>query len=180
MFIPVILGTAREGRNSEHAARFVLEQVRAASLETELIDVREFEICKTDKTETDPRSKKFSETVKRADGVVIVSPEYNHGYPGELKIMLDEAYKEYRRKPVAICGVSVGGLGGARVVEQLRLVCIELHMVPIRNAVYFSNVAKLFDEKGNILDPSFNDKMKVVIDELTWYAKALKTAREKV
>lgn len=58
----------------------------------------------------------------RADGLVIVSPEYNHGYPGEMKLMLDQLYKEYNRKPVGICGVSSGALGGARMVEQLRLI----------------------------------------------------------
>lgn len=178
LFIPVILGTAREGRRSEYAARFMLEEVRRSGFETELVDVRDFELCKTDNTETDPKSKAFAEKMRRADGCIIVSPEYNHGYPGDLKMVLDEAFKEYARKPVGICGVSKGGLGGARMVEQLKLVCIELRMVPIPASVYFSNINQLFDEKGAIRDPSYQERVKKFLDEMKWYAAALKKARE--
>lgn len=114
----------------------------------------------------------------RADGMIIVSPEYNHGYPGELKMMLDEAFKEYHQKPAAICGVSNGGLGGARMAEVLRIVLIALHMLPVSTAVYFSNIQNLFDESGAIRDESYREKVKKLFDELVWYARALKEARE--
>ena len=107
-----------------------------------------------------------------------MAPEYDHGYPGELKMMLDMLYKEFNRKPVGICGVSAGGTGGVRVVEQLRLVAIEFQMVPIREAIYFSNVHKLFDEEGNITDESYIGQTKSFFEELLWYARALKAARE--
>lgn len=70
-------------------------------------------------------------------------------------------------------------LGGARAVEQLRLVSIEFHMVPIREAIYFSNVYNLFNEKGEIKDKSYYEKVKIFLDELIWYAKVLKATREK-
>lgn len=180
LYIPIILGTARSGRHSEKAARFVLGEVQKISeIETDLIDVRDFIIGITDNSEESGIAKKLAEKITQADGFIIVSPEYNHGYPGELKLMLDTLYEQYGRKPLAICGVSSGGLGGARMVEQLRLVAIEFHMVPIREAIYFSSVKKLFDEKGIIQDQSYEAKIKKMMDELLWYAKALKEARSK-
>lgn len=180
LYIPIILGTARQGRQSEKVARFVLGEVqKITEVETELIDVRDFIISVTNNIEENAIVKKFSEKIRLADGFIIVSPEYNHGYPGELKLMLDMLYDQYAKKPLAICGVSSGGLGGARMVEQLRLVAIEFHMVPIREAVYFSSVKKLFDEKGFIQDQSYELKVKKMTDELLWYATALKEARNK-
>ena len=179
LFIPVILGSGREGRHSENAAKFVFEEAKEyGKFETQLIDVRDFGLQRTDNSGTLEKAKTFSEVMKRADGLIVVSPEYNHGYPGELKMTLDQLYGEYNRKPIGICGVG-GGAGGARMVEQLRLVAIELQMVPIRNAVYFSNVWSLFDEQGNIKDAeTYRKQLKVFFDELVWYAKALKKARE--
>src|SRR3989344_7966247 len=113
MYIPIILGTARKGRRSEKAANFVLQEFqKQEGVETELIDVRDYRIAATDNTGDLPEAKKFSEKAARADGFIIVSPEYDHGYPGELKMMLDMLYDEYNRKPVAICGVSMGQSGG--------------------------------------------------------------------
>jgi NAD(P)H-dependent FMN reductase len=102
----------------------------------------------------------------------------NHGYPGELKMMLDQLYEEYNHKPIGICGVG-GMVGGSRMVEQLRLVAIELQMVPIRNAVYFPMAWSIFDEQGNPKDTQpYEDRLKSFFEELEWYAKALKQARE--
>ena len=181
MNIPIILGTAREGRQSEKAANYMLQQAKEANIDSEIInteflDVRDYRIAATG--EQTPAVKAFSEKITQADGLIIVSPEYNHGYPGELKMMIDMLYKEYNRKPIGICGVSAGALGGARVVEKLRLVAIELQMVPIREAIYFPKIQELFDENGNIKDESYGERVKAFLDELVWYAKALKTARE--
>lgn len=179
LYIPILLGTAREERRSENAANFVLKEFQKFNeAETELIDVKDYRIKATDDTEEQEQAKRFAEKAIRADGFIIISPEYNHGYPGELKMMLDMLYKEYNRKPVGICGVAGGGMGGVRVVEQLRLVAIELQMVPINKAVYFSNASKLFDERGTITDESYNERMKAFFEELLWYTKVLKNGRE--
>ena len=179
MYIPIILGTAREDRRSGKAANFVLKEFQTLQeAETELIDVRDYRIHATDDTEEQEPAKKFAEKAARADGFIIVSPEYNHGYAGELKMMLDMLYEEYNRKPIGICGVAGGGMGGVRMVEQLRLVAIEFQMVPISKAVYFSNAGKLFDKQGDITDESYHERMKAFFAELLWYAKALKAARE--
>lgn len=180
LFIPILLGSAHEGRRSEKAAHFVFEQAKAyGKFETQFLDVKDFvQSAKTGAAMQKEKSEQWSNIMKRADGLVIVSPEYNHGYPGELKLMLDQLYQEYNRKPVGICGVSAGMLGGGRTVEQLRLVAIELQMVPTRNAVYFANVQTLFDDKGQMKDSSYTEGIKILFEELFWYADALKVARE--
>jgi NAD(P)H-dependent FMN reductase len=177
MFIPVILGTARKGRQSEKAASFMLEQAEDFGLETELIDVRDFRLEATSRKREKRQVKEFSALIEKADGLIIVSPEYNHGYPGELKMMLDMIYEEYHKKPAGICGVSVSFTGGVRMVEQLRQVLIELHMVPIRESVYFSNITELFDKEGKMKDDSYKGMVKVFLEQLTWYAKVLKGER---
>jgi NAD(P)H-dependent FMN reductase len=177
MYIPVILGTARAGRQSEKAAQFILQKAREAGLESELVDVRNYRIEATDNTETSAQAQKLSEMANRADGFIIVSPEYNHGYPGELKMLLDMLFGQYAHKPVGICGVSSGAWGGARMVEQLRQVCLAFHMVPTSEAVYFPKIQELFDENGNFLGKSQSVQAKKLLTELIWYAEALKDAR---
>jgi NAD(P)H-dependent FMN reductase len=179
MNIPVILGTAREGRFSDKAANYMLGAVRKAGIESEILDPRDYRIISSDKTLMYPEAKRLAEKISKADALIIVTPEYNHGYPGELKMMIDMLYEQYASKPVGLCGVSMGGLGGARCVEQLRQVFAELHMVSIREAIYFSGVRQLFDENGAIKDPLYHDRVKKFLDELVWYAQALKTARAK-
>lgn len=178
MYIPIILGTGREGRQSEKVARFITQETQKADVETELIDVRDYARLATDNSGQSDSAKKYAEKIKKADGLIIVAPEYNHGYPGELKILLDSLYSQYEKKPLGICGVSAGGLGGARMVEQLRLVAIELKMAPIREAIYFSSAQDLFNEDGSLKDASYYQRVKTFLDELIWYARALKTARE--
>ncbi len=179
LFIPILLGTAREGGNSARVAEFVFKEMQKYEFfETELLRVSDFvTVLKTQGME-DKNANKWKEIMMRADGLVIVSPEYNHGYPGELKLMLDQLYDEYYRKPVGICGVSAGSMGGVRMVEALRLVALELGMVPIQKAVYFSEVNTLFDQSHELKDKLYIQRLKNFFDELAWFAKVLKQARE--
>jgi len=98
LFIPVILGTARKGRESEHAAKFVFEQTKKrAGVETEFIDVRTLPM-KLDDAGEQMKDPKFSATIEHCDGLIIVTPEYNHSFPGLLKHALDMNLKEYIAK----------------------------------------------------------------------------------
>jgi len=179
MYIPIILGTAREGRRSEKVANYILRQARQLqNVETEILDVRDYRLQATDDSVETPLAKKYATYIIKADGLIIVSPEYNHGYPGELKMLLDMLYKEYNKKPVGFCGVASGGMGGVRAVEQLRLVTIELQMIPISKALYFSNVSTLFNEQGEIMDPSYQERVRVFFEQLLWHVQALKQARQ--
>src|SRR5262245_11331736 len=112
LFIPIILGTSRQGRMSEHVATFMHEEVtKRDGIATALIDIRTLSFPITVAGEA-IKDSQFSATMMRADALILVVPEYNHGYPGLLKHVLDTNLKEYIHKAVGICGVSAGGFGG--------------------------------------------------------------------
>jgi len=181
LFIPVILGTTRKGRASEQVAKFVFEEVRKREgLETELVDIRELSLPSDDAGE-DIKHPALSSLIMRADGLVIVTPEYNHGYPGMLKHALDTNLKEYVHKAVGICGVSAGGFGGTRVIENLLPVMRELGLVTIFWDGNFSGAQRLFDEAGNMKDREAHEKrIDKFLGELIWMSKVLRYGRENI
>src|SRR3970282_903781 len=155
IFIPVILGTSRQGRMSEHVAKFILEEVsKRDGVEAELIDIRNLSLSTSDAGEN-IKDAKFSDTVMRADALIIVAPEYNHGYSGLLKHVLDTNLKEYIHKAVGICGVSAGPFGGTRVIQNLLPVMRELGLVTIFWDVNFSSVQNMFDESATLKEPAY-------------------------
>src|SRR3954452_7974609 len=158
LFIPLILGTTRKGRASGNVAKFVFGEIQKhEGVETELIDIRALNFPTDDAGEA-IKNPNFSATMTRADGLVIVTPEYNHGYPGMLKHALDTNLKEYVHKAVGICGVSAGGFGGTRVIEALLPVLRELGLVNIFWDGNFSGARQLFDADGKILDEETHAK----------------------
>ncbi|HEY0320342.1 MAG TPA: NADPH-dependent FMN reductase [Pyrinomonadaceae bacterium] len=180
IFIPVILGTTRKGRASENVARFVhTELSKHEGVETLLVDIRDIQLPTDDAGEAIKQSG-FSDTVQRADGLLIVTPEYNHGYPGMLKHLLDTNLKEYIHKAVGICGVSAGGFGGTRVIENLLPVMRELGLVTIFWDGNFSGAQKLFDQDGKLLDESYVKRIDKFLKELIWMSKVLRYGREHV
>ena len=181
LFIPVILGTPRQGRYSEHVARFVTgEMARFPGVQTELVDVRSLPLPVSGAGE-DIKDPGFSELCMRADAFVIVAPEYNHGYPGLLKHVLDTNLKEYIHKAVGICGVSAGGFGGTRVIQNLLPVMRELGLVTIFWDGNFPHVRKAFDTAtGELLDLAHVRRLEKFCRELVWMAKVLRYGRENV
>jgi NAD(P)H-dependent FMN reductase len=120
----------------------------------------------------------FADRIGAADGFVVVTPEYNHGYPGSLKNAIDLVNAEWRAKPVAF--VSYGGLsGGMRAAEALRLVFAELHVVTLRDAVVLPFAARSFRERGepDDADGRIADGVRIMLDRLEWWARALARAR---
>jgi NAD(P)H-dependent FMN reductase len=179
LFVPVILGTQRNGRMSEHAARLVFTQVaKRPGVETELVDVAALPIP-VDDAGAGAKDPLFAETMNRADALVIVAPEYNHGYPGILKHVLDTNLPEYIHKAAGVVGVSAGIFGGARMIQDLLPVLRELGLVTIFWDVNVNNVRSRFDESGTLVDDSFLaiDKF---LDELLWMAETLRHGREHV
>ena len=180
LFIPVLLGTTRQGRASENVARFVFGEVQKRDgVETEFIDIRDLGFITNDAGES-IKDQSFSRTIERADGLVLVVPEYNHGYPGLLKHALDTNLKEYIHKAVGICGVSAGGFGGTRMIENLLPVLRELGLVTIFWDGNFSAAYKLFDSSGTILDESYVKRMDKFLKELIWMSKVLRYGRSNV
>lgn len=180
LFIPVILGTSRQGRMSESVANFAVEQVsRRAGVETELVDIRTIPLVTTDAGEA-IKDSRFSALVTRADALLLVVPEYNHGYPGLLKHVLDTNLKEYIHKAAGICGVSAGGFGGTRMIENLLPVLRELGLVTIFWDGNFSGAHKLFDMEGKLLDQSYVKRIDKFLKELIWMSRVLRYGRESV
>ena len=180
LFIPVILGTPRKGRMSEHAARLMRVQLAGrGGVETELIDIAALPIPVDDAGEQ-ARDPWFSEQMNRADALVLVSPEYNHGYPGLLKHVLDTNLKEYIHKAVGVVGVSAGVFGGARMIQNLIPVLRELGLVTIFWDVNFTSVRERFDESGDLADASFLPRIDMFLDELCWMAETLRYGRANV
>ena len=180
LFIPVILGTPRIGRMSLHPAQLVTQEIgKYAGIETELIDIAQIHLPTNDAGEA-IKDRNFSEKMERADALVIVSPEYNHGYPGLLKHLLDSCLKEYIHKAVGIVGVSAGPSGGARVIENLLPVTRELGLVTIFWDVNFSNVQEVFTADGTLLDQSYIRRIDKFLNELIWMAKTLRHGRDQI
>ncbi|PIR04290.1 MAG: NADPH-dependent FMN reductase [Candidatus Magasanikbacteria bacterium CG11_big_fil_rev_8_21_14_0_20_39_34] len=153
-FIPVVLGTARKGSQSTKVAKYVTSELKKdTQVQTKLLKVEKFLLGKTvpvwqDKKAAEP----WLAEVRKADAFVFVVPEYNHGYPGELKMVLDQGVEDYYNKPCIVAGVSAGQFGGTRVIENLLPVLYELGMI-MSGTLNFGNVEELFEKDGSIMDP---------------------------
>lgn len=189
--IQVVLGSIREGRFGDKPAHFILgEAKKLEGVEAELVDLRDYPLPHFSDAVSPSyakgnygteAAKKFARKISEADAYVIVTPEYNHGYPGTLKNALDAIFGEWSRKPVAFVGY--GSAGGSRAVEQLRQVAVELEMAPIRSAVHifwdlYMAVAKEKVPVNSELFKPVAASAEGMLAQLLWWAKALKTARE--
>jgi NAD(P)H-dependent FMN reductase len=128
--------------------------------------------------EPGPDVRAYAERIDRADAFVVVTPEYNHSYPAGLKQAIDLVHAPWRRKPVGF--VSYGGMsGGLRAVEHLRTVFAELHATTVRDVVSFHMAWQQFGADGEPRDPTACDAAaKKLLDDLVWWAAALRTARQ--
>jgi NAD(P)H-dependent FMN reductase len=180
--IPVLLGTPRKNRQSEHVAKWVFSKMLVrAEIEAAFFDVRDFQLPAdgygTEITDLFPE---WRDAIIKADGLVIVAPEYNHGYPGSLKTVLDLLLKEYIHKAVALVGVSSHNWGGTRVIEACVPMVRELGLAVTFTDLHFAHVGTKFDEHGNLLDDAYERRVKDFLDELVWMATTLKWGRENV
>jgi len=180
LYIPIILGTGRVGRKSIRAARFLSKELEKRKILTEIIDVRDYAPCFTPETPTPSTNKlkEYAEKISKSDAIVIVAPEYNHSFPGELKVLLDSIYDEYYRKPVGICSVSSGSQGGRCVIDALRPIVVTLGMIPIKSFINFNNIEENFDEDGNARNDRFYKRVERFLNELIWLAKAIDYANK--
>ena len=177
--IPVLLGTSRKLRKSAFVAKWLVgEMQKRPEIRTRLFDVTEFDLPRDDYgQEIKDRFPEWRDAIIQADGLVIVTPEYNHGYPGSLKAVLDLLLREYVHKSVAFVGVSAGPWGGTRVIESLVPMVRELGLAACFTDLNFPKVQNLFDEQGNLLDNAFEKRAKDFLDELVWMSRVLKWGR---
>ncbi|CAN5432010.1 NAD(P)H-dependent oxidoreductase [soil metagenome] len=179
LFIPVLLGTNRQDRQSEHVANWVVSKMAERDdIETMLFDVRDFDLPRDHYgTEIGKDFPEWRDAIIRADGLVIVTPEYNHGYPGPLKSVLDLLLKEYIHKAVAFVGVSAGPWGGTRVIESMVPMVRELGLAVSFSDLNFPSVRSKFDTEGRLLDEAYHKRVVAFLDELAWMAATLRWGR---
>lgn len=182
----VIVGSTREGRFGDRPANWIHDlALRRTDLSVEFIDLRDYPLPMFNeplpparKPATDPVAVRWADRLAGLDGLILVTPEYNHGYPGVVKNALDHAFAEYARKSIGFVGY--GGVGAARAIEQLRLVSISLQMAPVRNAVHIGLAEYLgVLQQGKALGdfPNLVEAATGLLDEMVWWARSLRAAR---
>ncbi|MBP7001168.1 NADPH-dependent FMN reductase [Amaricoccus sp.] len=187
--IAVIIGSTRDSRFADKPAQWIHDLAQQRNdWEVELVDLRDFDLPLFNEKASnawvpseDARAAAWQEKLAGFDGFIFVTSEYNRSIPGSLKNALDQAYKEWVRKPAAVLGY--GSVGGARAAEHLRTIAIELQMVPIRHGVHIGGVdffkvhpmgqnAPIAEIEGNILPAA-----KAMLDDLDWWTRATMSAR---
>ena len=179
--IPVILGTAREGRESIKVAEFMVRELsKHEKINTHLVDVADHLYGNTH-----PAWLEFEETnawrkiANKADGFVLVIPEYNHSYPGELKLLLDAALEQYKNKPALLCGVSSGSFGGVRALEAIKPTLVRMGFKPLGGGDFlvFPKVGETFNEDGSIVNEKTPEFVAQRAETLVQYAEVMKQLR---
>lgn len=181
--IGVVIGSVRPGRFADKVARWFLSEIGGRDdMETHVIDLSEPAVADElrltlERTATPDDAPTLAQRIGGLDGFVVVTPEYNHGYPASLKLAIDYVYSEWRAKPVGF--VSYGGMaGGHRAVEQLRQVFAEMHAVTLRDTVSFHMAWERFDDAGRPHDAEGTTKAAaVLLDQLAWWGLTLREGR---
>jgi NAD(P)H-dependent FMN reductase len=189
--IALIIGTTRTHRFADLAAQWMLAQAQArGDMDVELVDLRDFDLpffnemaSNAYMPSSDPKAVAWQKKVGAYDGYIFVVAEYNHSVSGALKNALDQAYVEWAKKPMA--AIAYGSMGGARALEHLRGIAVELQMAPVRNAVHigggdFWKVHPGVGGSGKIADieAALLPSAKATLDDLAWWAGALNAARK--
>ena len=172
MHITIVLGSARKGRRSEHVARALEKCLRIhKAVDVAYVDVRDHVRL----PETIPPwgvgganevSTIWKDTVQKTDVILFVLPEYNHGYPGEWKLLVDSLSKEYTGKKAYIVGVSSGSFSGVRVADHVKPVLIELNFTVQKKGLYVGSLETVFDEGGVLIDDTVRERMSSFVDDV--------------
>ena len=181
MKIAIISASVRIGRNSHRVALFFKNYIETNNLASiEILDLQEYQFPIFEerlKFQKNPSLKtiEFAEKIKSADGIIIVTPEYNGGYPASLKNVIDLLNDELKRKPIAVSTVSSGGFGGMQVITSLQFSLWKMQAWVVPAMFPVPKVSESFDEQGNPTDkPGTEKRAKSFIDELLWCIEAKK------
>jgi len=180
--IAVIAGTTREKRRSIVAAKYIADfGSQLPNVEIIFVDPKDFNLP-GDGNDPEGKDPRYTQIVGKADAFFVVTPEYNHSFPGSLKRLLDSELQLYDHKPVAFAGVSDGNWGGTRAIEALVPAVRETGLVVMSFDVYFPKVQDIFDEQGVMkpeLAPMYTKNLGKLYDELLWFARILKSASKR-
>lgn len=187
--IAVIIGSTRDTRFGEKPARWIYDlATRRGDWDVELLDLRDFDLPLFNERASnawvptqDPKAVAWQEKLAAFDGFIFVTSEYNRSLPASLKNALDQAYKEWVRKPAAI--LAYGSVGGARAAEHLRTIAVELQMVPIRYGVHigmgdFMKVSAMGENQPiSAIEDHILPAAKAMLADLDWWTRATMAAR---
>jgi len=182
-YIPIIVGSTRRDRQTPKVARFMQRRLgEREGVDTESLDLLQYDLPVMEerlhvREDPPPGLEELAGRVGKADSLVIVTPEYNSGYPGVLKNALDYLLPEYRRKPIGIVTVSSGPWGGLSCLSQLRQVTLGLGAFPIPASLPVRHVGDAFDEDGTARDPAYEKSAGRFLDELLWFTEAIAARR---
>jgi NAD(P)H-dependent FMN reductase len=178
--LAVLAGTTRAQRESIKAAHYIADFAQHLNnVEVIFVDPLDFNFP-GDGNDPEGKDPHYSEIVANADAFFIVTPEYNHSFPGSLKRMLDSELELYNHKPVAFAGASNGNWGGVRAVESLLNAIRETGLVALSWDVYFPYVQDKFDENGNMKEEyreRYEKSLNKLFDELLLFARLFKQIR---
>jgi NAD(P)H-dependent FMN reductase len=190
--LQVIVGSTRPTRAADRVVPWVVDQARShGAFEVEVLDLRDWPLPFfqehlgtigdfTDPTYSDPIVRAWNRKIAEGDAYLIVTAEYNHGVPGQLKNAIDSIFVSFalRNKPVGFVGYSAGIAAGVRAVEHLALIVIEAEAVPLRNTVLIPFVANAFGQDDQPTDAATRTALSIMLDDLGWWADALSRARD--
>ncbi|MFN0187072.1 MAG: NADPH-dependent FMN reductase [Bacteroidia bacterium] len=182
--IAIILGSTRPNRNGEAVANWVLEIASKRTDATfELVDVKDYNLPLLDEAipasqgkYSKEHTKKWAEKINTFDAYIFVTPEYNHSIPGALKNAIDFLFKEWNNKVAGF--VSYGTVGGARAVEQLRVVMGELMIADVRAQVMFSLATDFVNYTEFKPDLKHKEVLNIMLDQVVTWSKAMKVLRD--
>lgn len=189
--IAVIIGSTRKTRFADKPANWLMEKIKDnADLDFDLVDLRDFDLPFFDEMASnahmptqDAKAVAWQKKIGEYDGYIFVVSEYNHSITGALKNALDQAYVEWIHKPMG--ALAYGSMGGARALEHLRAIAVELQMVPVRSAVHiggadFFKVSPIgADEPISAIEANLDASVKGLLADLTWWTNATVAARKK-
>ncbi len=189
--LQVIVGSTRPTRAADRVVPWVVDRAqRHAGFEVELLDLRDWPLPFfqehlgtigdiSDPSYSDPIVRSWNRKIAEGDAFLMVTAEYNHSVPGQLKNAIDSVFVSFgfRNKPIGFVGYSGGIAAGTRAVEHLALIFIEAEAVPLRNSVLIPFVANAFDESGNPTNPATEIALGITLDDLVWFSNALGRAR---
>ena len=191
MKLQVIVASTRPTRAADKVVPWVTGRASLhEAFDTEVLDLRDWPLPMfgehmgsignpADPTYSDERVRAWNRKIAEADAYLLVTPEYNHSIPGELKNAIDSVFFSFafRNKPMAMVGYSGGVGGGIRAIEHLVQVAVEVEAAPLRSTVVLPFVDKQFDTDGQPTDPTTEVSMQILLDDLAWWGAALQTAR---
>jgi NAD(P)H-dependent FMN reductase len=189
--LQVIVGSTRPTRAADRVVPWVLEGAQShGGFDVEVLDLRDWPLPFfqehmgtigdfSDPTYSDPIVRSWNRKIAEGDAYLIVTAEYNHSVPGQLKNAIDNVFVSFalRNKPIGFVGYSGGIAAGTRAVEHLALICVEAEAVPLRNSVLIPFVTEAFDEDGKPHNPATGIALAITLDDLSWFANALGRAR---